>query len=61
MGPVGSQRLQEPSVVAGPPARSMVMSFGFDGCPLEETAAAGAALGQGGVARGAPTLTDSGE
>ncbi|XP_053783406.1 equilibrative nucleoside transporter 4 isoform X1 [Desmodus rotundus] len=58
MGTVGSQHLQEPSV-AGTPARSVVTSFGFDSCPLEEEAAAGVALGQGSAARGAPILTDS--
>lgn len=56
MGSVGSQRLKEPSV-AGTPDRSVVTSFSFDGCPLEEDS--GAARGQGGRARGAPALTDS--
>lgn len=60
MGSVGSQRLKEPSV-AGTPDRSVVMSFSFDSGQLEEEAASGAARGQGGRARGAPILPDSGE
>lgn len=61
MGSVGSQRLKEPSV-AGTPDRSMMTSFSFDSCQLEEEeAAARAALGQGGRARGAPIFTDCGE
>lgn len=57
MGPVGSQRLREPSVT-GPPDRGVVTSFSFDGGQLEEVAAAAA-----GVARrpGAPMFSDSGE
>lgn len=60
MGSVGSQRLKEPGVV-GAPGRSVVTSFSFDSCQLEEEAAAGAAQGPDGAARGAPILTDSGE
>nr|XP_025867153.1 equilibrative nucleoside transporter 4 isoform X2 [Vulpes vulpes] len=58
MGSVGSQRLKEPSV-AGTPDRSVVMSFSFDSCQLEEEVAAGTAQGQGGVAGGVPALADS--
>ncbi|XP_036097287.1 equilibrative nucleoside transporter 4 isoform X1 [Molossus molossus] len=58
MGSVGSQRLKEPSV-AGTPDRSVVTSFSFDSCQLEDEAASGAAGGQGGRARGAPILSDS--
>ncbi|XP_014441455.1 equilibrative nucleoside transporter 4 isoform X4 [Tupaia chinensis] len=61
MGSVGSQRLKEPSVV-GTPDRSVVMSFSFDSCQLEEAvAAAEAAQGQGVRARGVPTFVDSAE
>lgn len=59
MGSVGSQRLKEP-ITAGTPDSSMVMSFSFDGCRLEEEAA-GTAQGQGGAAGGVPGFTDSGE
>ncbi|XP_054574175.1 equilibrative nucleoside transporter 4 isoform X5 [Eptesicus fuscus] len=55
MGSVGSQRLKEP----GTAGRSVVTSFSFDSCPLEEEVAAGAARGRDGAARGAPILTDS--
>uniref|UniRef100_A0A8C0RK94 Solute carrier family 29 member 4 n=1 Tax=Canis lupus familiaris TaxID=9615 RepID=A0A8C0RK94_CANLF len=58
MGSVGSQRLKEPSV-AGTPDRSVVMSFSFDSCQLEEEVAAGTAQGQGGVAGVVPALADS--
>lgn len=58
MGSVGSQRLKEPGT-AGTAGRSVVTSFSFDRCPLEEEAAAGAARGRDGAARGAPILTDS--
>nr|XP_035972461.1 equilibrative nucleoside transporter 4 isoform X3 [Halichoerus grypus] len=57
MGSVGSQRLKEP-ITAGTPDSSMVMSFSFDGCRLEEEAA-GTAQGQGGAAGGVPGFTDS--
>lgn len=60
MGSVGSQRLKEPGL-AGRPGRSVATSFSFDGCQLEEEAAAGAARGRDGAARGAPIHTDSGE
>ncbi|XP_070273158.1 equilibrative nucleoside transporter 4 isoform X3 [Myotis yumanensis] len=60
MGSVGSQRLKEPGA-AGRPGRSVVTSFSFDRCQLEEEAAAGAARGRDGAARGTPILTDSGE
>ncbi|XP_045680585.1 equilibrative nucleoside transporter 4 isoform X3 [Phyllostomus hastatus] len=57
MGTVGSRRLQEPGAAAGTPARSVVTSFGFNSCPLEEAAAA--AEGRLCAAGGAPTLADS--
>ncbi|XP_064449421.1 equilibrative nucleoside transporter 4 isoform X1 [Mirounga angustirostris] len=57
MGSVGSQRLKEP-ITAGTPDSSMVMSFSFDGCRLEEEAA-GTAQGQGGATRGVPGFTDT--
>lgn len=53
MGSVGSQRLREPSLT-GPLDRSVVTSFGFDSCQLEEVA--GAAHDQG-----TPIFSDSGE
>ncbi|XP_045680575.1 equilibrative nucleoside transporter 4 isoform X2 [Phyllostomus hastatus] len=59
MGTVGSRRLQEPGAAAGTPARSVVTSFGFNSCPLEEAAAA--AEGRLCAAGGAPTLADSAE
>ncbi|KAF5918285.1 hypothetical protein HPG69_002927 [Diceros bicornis minor] len=58
MGSVGSQRLEEPSV-AGTPDGSLVTSFSFDSCQLDEEAAAGAAQGQGGGAGGGPIFPDS--
>lgn len=60
MGSVGSQRLKEPSM-AGTPDRSVMTSFSFDSCQLEEVAATRTAPGQGGRARGAPIFTDCGE
>ncbi|XP_024898900.1 equilibrative nucleoside transporter 4 isoform X2 [Pteropus alecto] len=56
MGSVGSQRLREPSLT-GPPDRSMVTSFSFDSCQLEEVAAAVAGAGRD---QGAPIFSDSG-
>ncbi|XP_024898903.1 equilibrative nucleoside transporter 4 isoform X5 [Pteropus alecto] len=55
MGSVGSQRLREPSLT-GPPDRSMVTSFSFDSCQLEEVAAAVAGAGRD---QGAPIFSDS--
>lgn len=61
MGSVGSQRLKEPSM-AGTPDRSVMTSFSFDSCQLEEeVVATRTAPGQGGRARGAPIFTDCGE
>ncbi|XP_039734672.1 equilibrative nucleoside transporter 4 isoform X1 [Pteropus medius] len=56
MGSVGSQRLRESSLT-GPPDRSMVTSFSFDSCQLEEVAAAVAGAGRD---QGAPIFSDSG-
>ncbi|KAM5216121.1 equilibrative nucleoside transporter 4 isoform 1-T4 [Hipposideros larvatus] len=61
MGSVGSQRLKEPSM-AGTPDRSVMTSFSFDSCQLEEeVVATRTAPGQGGRARGAPIFTDCAE